>query len=87
MRKHGEKLIEEINKERQPHHNTVYCSAETYRSIERTMSAGISGTRSIDNVRVAGLEIITHQAFGDAVIVCKRGEVFPLTKHFKDEQV
>lgn len=83
----AEKLIDSIESERTDRDDTVYCNSK-HKSviIDRVASnAGMVGS-TVDDVRVAGLRV-EHLPRIERPIVCRKGDVFPLAKDWKNAGV
>lgn len=76
----GNEIISGIRAKQKPHHDTLYCTEHQKKQLVGTIS-GSGGIRA-DNLRISGLEVVTHERFRYP-IVCQRGEVFDLTKDYK----
>jgi len=82
----AEKLIRAISKEREQHHDTLYCTSDVKKTLKRKMSSGIGSTHMVENIQIHGLDVheIPNPSDGRPVaIVCQHGEVFPLTEDYK----
>ena len=73
-------IVQKIRKVQKQRHDTLYCDDNTKAQILNSISG--NGLRRADNLRISGLEVITHERF-DFPIVCEKGEVFTLAKDFK----
>ena len=76
----GNEIIAGIRANQKPHHDTLYCNENHKKSLVGTISG--SGSLRADNLRISGLEVVTHERF-TYPIVCQRGEVFDLVKDYK----
>lgn len=74
-------LIHKIRKAQKQKHDTLYCNESVKKSLVGTISGSGRGLRA-DNLRISGLEVITHERFTQP-IVCERGEVFDLAEDYK----
>lgn len=79
-------LISSIEDERKSHHDTIYCNTKQERTLKLASSVPPSNLSNIDNVRVLGLDVQTLPRIKHP-IVCKKGEVFPLAKDFKNGEL
>lgn len=76
----GGDIISGIRANQKPHHDTLYCNDTHKKRLVSTISG--SGSLRADNLRISGLEVVTHERF-KYPIVCQRGEVFDLTEDYK----
>jgi len=74
-------LVHKIRKAQKQKHDTLYCNEDAKKSLISTISGSGRGLRA-DNLKISGLEVITHERFTHP-IVCEKGEVFDLTKDYK----
>lgn len=83
-------MVEGIKLERDSSkHDTVYCNFDQYNSIKRVVSSNAIGsisTTNLDSIRVAGLDVHPLKQFPESspLIVCQKGDVFPLAKDYKN---
>lgn len=78
-------LYEAVASTKEPHHDTLYCPPDHADKLARGFSKGLAGvgrTSKID--RVAGLDLIEIPRL-DRVVVCQKGEVFPLAEDWKND--
>ena len=77
----GSDIVTGIRANQKPHHDTLYCNGRHKDALVSTISGTGGGLRA-DNLRISGLEVVTHERF-DYPIVCERGEVFDLVEDYK----
>jgi len=77
----AESTIEAIRKLKKTRHDTLYCIDKTKRSLLDSKVNRI-GTSNIELDKICGLKIesLRLPMGAPAAIVCKKGDVFPLTK-------
>ena len=80
----GERMVNEINKVMEPHHDTIYCTERQRTKLARHASGPGLLAGTIDSLVILGLNVetlprITHP------IVCEKGEVFTLARDFQDD--
>lgn len=83
----GQDLIDGIKAVRDSsEHDTVYCNFEQYGSIELYLKNNGPNLNTVDQLRVAGLDIHPLKALPDdgRAIVCQKGDIFPLAKEYKN---
>jgi hypothetical protein len=78
-----ESIIDGVKRNRQSHHDTIYVTKEQASRLKRHASVGGLKSRSIDSLRIAGLDVETLPRI-TRPIVCQKGEVFPLAKDWKN---
>lgn len=86
-RQKANNIVERIMLERDSSkHDTVYCNFDQYNSIERVISSNAISTTNLDSIRVAGLDVHPLKQFPESspLIVCQKGDVFPLAKDYKN---
>lgn len=78
----GKELLESLQAEKQPKHDTLYCNPSHADKLEQAVSSGVMfRTSNID--KIAGLDVIELPRI-DIPIVCEKGEVFDLAKDWKE---
>jgi hypothetical protein len=77
-------LVDSIQSRKEDHHDTVYCNESHSRKLERYAAPSGLHPSTIDNLRIFDLSI-EEIPVGRHPIVCRKGEVFPLAKDFKNE--
>lgn len=79
----SEELYQAVASAKESRHDTLYCSPDHTQKLARGFSDGTMYGRTGSIDRVAGLDIIEIPRL-DRVIVCEKGEVFPLAKDWKE---
>lgn len=76
-------ILDAIRRSRRPNDDTIYCTIHDRQKIADSIS-GISAGSSVDQLKVAGMEVVPHNKF-KGPIVCRKGDIFPLAKEYKDD--
>lgn len=77
-------VLRSVRVNRSQKDDTIYCNERFKQKLGRAMKGGdqptLGGTTT--SLRVEGLDVITHPSFTHP-IVCRKGEIFPLTEDYK----
>lgn len=76
-------LFDAVASTKQPHHDTLYCAPSHAEKLVRGLSEGVVFSTTHIQM-VAGLEIIEIPRL-DRIVVCQKGEVFPLAEDWKND--
>lgn len=80
MIKDKNQMLECLQLCKEDKHDTIYCNPSDRQRLVDAVSNGL--VRKSD--KVAGLDVVTIDRL-DTPIVCEKGEVFPLARHWKDD--
>jgi hypothetical protein len=80
-------LVQEIRAQRSSNHDTIYCPPEVAETLKTRLDKGPLHSRNIDSFSIAGLGVCELPQLKKAIIVCERGDIFPLAKDWKCDDV
>lgn len=84
--KKADRIIGEINNQREKNHDTLYCTPDVKNLLRQKIGSGIGSSHIVSSLQIEGLNVkqIPKPSSGHSIaIVCKHGEVFPLTEDQK----
>lgn len=76
-------LLRAIRSKRSSNHDTIYCPPDIADALKNGLDKGPLRPSNIDSARIAGLEVCELAQLKQAVIVCEKGDIFPLAKDWK----
>lgn len=79
----GSRLIKEVQQQQLPKHDAIICKPTDASKIESAVSKGMA-VPSGSNFKIRGLEIVALQGWVYKPTLCKKAEVFPVARQWKN---
>lgn len=82
-----ESILDSIMRVRRGHHDTLYVDSNQRTVLRREVTIPSINSSQVTDMTVCGLDVVQLPTGLPAAISCKKGEVFPLAKDWKNGDI